>query len=359
MFSAEEAFHTQGVFENSEQHGNLNEWLDAVADHLREHDVDVSVEGQGRRDPGAALVISAGGKRHKLAAQITPKASAAMVAALAANAKDHRVLLVTDHLGTATIQACRSLGLACADLDGNMYLHLGAVHLDVEGRARTLSKDLVPVRGASSALTTRSGVQVLFVVLAAPASVDLPMRDLAAASGTSLGSVSTVFRELTAQNYLSTRADGHRQLHRTARLFDRWVEGYRLRLHPKLGIGSYQTDTARWWTSADAAIRKAGAQWGGETAAWHMDRHLLPAEGVLYADATPTRLLAQYRMRPPGEASANVALRRRFWNVPDWNKSVTVPSPLVYADLVASDDPRQLEAAVRLRQTDDLLRRLD
>ena len=341
----------------------MHGWLDAVADRLREHDVDVRIEGPGRRGPGAALVISAGGKRHKLAAQITPKASpaivAAIVAALGASAKDHRVLLVTDHLGTATIQACRRTGLACADLDGNMYLHLGAVRIDVEGRPRMLSKDLVPVRGAASALTTRSGVQVLFVLLADPASVDLPMRDLAAASATALGSVSTVFRELTAQNYLSTRADGRRQLHRTARLFDRWVEGYRVRLHPKLAIGSYQTDTARWWTSADAAIRKAGAQWGGETAAWHMDRHILPAQGILYADATPTRLLAQYRMRPSGEASANVALRRRFWNVPDWNKSVTVPSPLVYADLVATEDPRQVEAAVRLRQTDELLRRLD
>ncbi len=349
------------MFENSEQHGNLNarRWLDAVADRLRQHDVDVRIEVPEGQGLDAALVISAGGKRHKLAAQITPKASPAIVAALAANAKDHRVLLITDHLGTATIQACRRTGMACADLDGNMYLHLGAVRIDVGGRPRTVSKDLVPVRGASSALTTRSGVQVLFVLLADPASVDLPMRDLAAASATALGSVSTVFRELTAQNYLSTRADGRRQLHRTARLFDRWVEGYRVRLHPKLAIGSYQTDTARWWTSADVAIRKAGAQWGGETAAWHMDRHLLPAQGVLYADAIPTRLLAQYRMRPPREASANVALRRRFWNVADWNKSVTVPSPLVYADLVASEDPRQVEAAVRLRETDDVLRRLD
>ena len=337
---------------------NGDGWLDALTDHFVEHGLDVRVDAAAGSDR-PNLVVTAAGKRYKLATELVVKATPASVAALARTSMGRRVLLVTEHLNAATIAACRRLGVACADLDGNMYLRLASVHADIEGRPRTLSKDLGTARRASSALTTSSGAQVLFVLLADPAAVGLPMRDLAHASGTALGSVSSVVRDLADQNYLSIRDDGRRQLHRTAQLFDRWVESHRQRLHPKLVVGRYQTDTAKWWTSADSALRRAGAQWGGETAAWHIDHHLVPAQGVVYVSEMPTQLLTHYRMRKASDPTANVAIRHRFWNVPEWNKSITVPTPLIYADLVASDDPRQVEAAVRLREADELLRRLD
>jgi len=351
------------MFNNSERSPGLNEcsWLDVVVAHLRERDLDVKITQESVATRDAVLTISTRSEEHTLTAEFKSKASPAMVAALATatTTTEHRVLLITEHLTTATVQACRSMGLACTDLDGNMSLRLGAVQIEVEGRPRRLSKDLAPAQSASSQLMTRSGVQVLFVLLSDPTTVNLPMRDLGRASGTALGSVSAIFRELAAENYLSTRDNGLRHLHRTAHLLDRWVEGYRLRLHLKLTLGSYETDTVRWWTSADAAIRNARGQWGGETAAWHMDRHLLPSRGVVYAHDTPIRLLADFRMRKTSMSAASVAIRRKFWHVAAWDESITVPSPLVYADLLASDDPRQTEAALRLRMTDELLRRLE
>jgi hypothetical protein len=56
--------------------------------------------------------------------------------------------------------------------------------------------------------------------------------------------------------------------------------------------------------------------------------------------------------------SGNVHLRQRFWRASD-EASWVVPSTLIYADLLASGDPRQREHADRIRATDDRLTRLD
>jgi hypothetical protein len=52
-------------------------------------------------------------------------------------------------------------------------------------------------------------------------------------------------------------------------------------------------------------------------------------------------------------------LRKRFWTIPVLAESDTVPTPLIYADLLADGDPRLIEAAAELRGSDADLRRLD
>lgn len=352
------------MFNNSEQQGMLNEawWFDAVVQQLRDRDVEATgtLGSDGRWD--ADLEIRVNGKRWPFAVEIKAHATAGRIAAIASLGVEagKPIFLITDHLAAAAFATCRELGVACADLDGNIFLSLPPMlHIEVEGRARSVSKQFAPAPAPRSQLMTRSGVQLLFVLLSDPDAVTLSMRELADASQTALGSVSATFHELAEQNYLSTGVTGGRRLYRLGSLFDRWVEGYRLRLDRKLTIGTYQTDEPRWWTTAEATMCHTGTQWGGETAAWHRDRRLLPAQGVVYADDIPGELLRDYRMRKADPGDGNVVIRRRFWRVPWWENEMTVPSPLIYADLVVSDDPRQAEAAVHLRTHDDLLRRFD
>ncbi len=89
-----------------------------------------------------------------------------------------------------------------------------------------------------------------------------------------------------------------------------------------------------------------------------MNSHLRPGKAVVYASTLPRRLIIGHRLRKSG-VDGNVEIRERFWNFPQPSSQLTVPTPLIYADLVASADPRQLEAAAYLRDHDDLLRRLD
>src|SRR5262249_50409929 len=146
--------------------------------------------------------------------------------------------------------------------------------------------------------------------------------------------------------------------HRTRELFGRWVEAYTFDLYPRLTLARFDAPDPNWWTGADDALHAAHAQWGGETAAHFLDRRPRPARAVVYAPEVPRRLAPEYRLRK-ATGEGNVEIRERFWDLPDATTQPTVPTPLVYADLIASGEPRQVEAATKLRERDDLLRRLD
>jgi hypothetical protein len=81
--------------------------------------------------------------------------------------------------------------------------------------------------------------------------------------------------------------------------------------------------------------------------------------GVAYLDTVPAELVAALRLRRDDRIDAPVELRKRFWTIPVLTESDTVPTPLIYADLLADGDPRLIEAAAELRGSDADLRRLD
>ncbi|MGD9629227.1 MAG: type IV toxin-antitoxin system AbiEi family antitoxin [Pyrinomonadaceae bacterium] len=80
---------------------------------------------------------------------------------------------------------------------------------------------------------------------------------------------------------------------------------------------------------------------GRETAAARLTKHLKPQNVTIYADSNLTRLQARYGLvRDDG---GNVDILRRFWTSGELNDCA--PSLVVYSDLVATADGRNLEAA--------------
>jgi hypothetical protein len=237
-----------------------------------------------------------------------------------------------------------------------MYLRWEGLLLDIRGRRQPAAPQPAepgrPLRAFRS-----SGLKILFVLLAVPSIITANYRDIAHASGTSLGTVQWVLKELDETGYVSP-GPHKRQLRRARDLFSRWVEAYTLDLFPRLTLGRFDSPDPTWWTNADEAMDNEEAQWGGETAAHRLNPHLRPGRAIIYASAIPKRLAVNYRFhKAAGQGSIEV--RERFWHFTDEAPSRTVPTPLVYADLIASADPRQLEAADYLRENDALLRRLN
>jgi hypothetical protein len=263
------------------------------------------------------------------------------------------LLLLARYVSPSVARRCRDLGVHYADAAGNAYLDWGDFLLDVEGRRAT--SPLAPGRADRPLRAFQpSGLRVVFVLLARPELVTTAYRDIAEASGVSVGSVHWVMAELVSQGYVEKT--GHsRRLHRTSALFDRWVEAYVLSLEPRLVLGRYDTDNPAPWMRLDVPLDDYGAQWGGESAA-SMFYGLVPGTAVVYVPAVAPALLRRHRLRKVPRDGL-VVFRERFWVLDDHRPMV--PMPLVYADLVASGDPRQIEAARWLRQEHDELRRLD
>lgn len=181
-------------------------------------------------------------------------------------------------------------------------------------------------------------------------------REIAAASGASIGTVQRVMEELTDIGQLEKRGK-QRRLHRVRSLFDQWVEAYTLRLYPSLQLGEYWGERIHAHLDTGSAIEQYDAQWGGESAVALQSQYLRPGSLIVYAPATPAGLLSSWRLRR-AETEGNVFVRQRFWGRSTF-PGPFVPSTLVYADLVASGDARQNEAASRLRANDALLRYVD
>jgi hypothetical protein len=349
------------MFTKDEQQSILNAVETAIRQTLSKtfgRDIEVVIGDPRGKNADAILVVALAGPPISFDVQIKMSVTPATIAALGARTRPSPLMVFCPRLTPAVMDACRQLGIACADADGNLFLRSGSNAVDVQGLPPTVSRQLATGSNKAARLTSRSGLQILFVLLSEPALRNEPLRIVSGAARTSLGSVAAVFHEMERHGYMTTTSKG-RTLRRTGELFDMWVDGYRLRLFERLRLGTFTTDVPEWWKASHEAIRAVDAQWGSETALWATGRNLRPARGVLYVDALPSSLIAELRLRRDARPDAPVEFRRRFWDVPTWHPQASVPSALIYADLLADGDPRLVEAASTLRKDNEDLRRLD
>lgn len=110
-----------------------------------------------------------------------------------------------------------------------------------------------------------------------------------------------------------------------------------------------------WWQEVNPA--DYGGQWGGEVAAALLGTVLKPQQSLLYLQPEAmrlglARLIREQGLRPDPGGSGDVELLEVFWSNERLGLSgATVPIPLVIADLQASLDSRNIEAALELRRS--------
>jgi hypothetical protein len=287
--------------------------------------------------------------------QFTPRVALGTVPSMDPSVRN-RLLIAAPHVPDSLGELWRTQGVQYVDAVGNMYVRGPGLLLDVRGR-RPQSRHTHPAGDKPLRAFRPSGIRVLFVLLSFPEAINETYRRIAQASGVSLGTVQWVMDELADNGYLRV-GSATKQLYRVRELFNRWTDAYVLNLHPRLTLARFEAPDPRWWVDASQFLRAEDAQWGGETAAFFLNPRLRPATTILYAQTVPHQLALRYRFRE-AKNTGNVEVRQRFWRHLDPQRRDTVPSPLIYADMIASADPRQLEAADHLRTHDESIGRLD
>jgi hypothetical protein len=197
---------------------------------------------------------------------------------------------------------------------------------------------------------------VLLPILSRPRGLHLSVRDLAMSVGVSVGTAHAVLDYLADAGY-TYEHDGLLAVRRGGELLDRFAEAYASRVHHKLTMGRFAPagsgdvlDIVREVVS-EAAVGEVVL--GGEAAAALLDLEFRNEDLSVYLTREQVEeVLRRWRLRP--EEDGPIELRERFWQpaVVGPERSGLAPSPLVYADLRASGEPRQVEAADKLRRTD-------
>jgi hypothetical protein len=268
------------------------------------------------------------------------------LAAVSATAKLQnldRVLLVTSYLTPALVEACRALELDAIDLSGNAFLREHKSIVFVAGRPRA-------AEASTSRLSvwTRRSMQVILALLVRPEILNAGRRDLATVANVSTGTAQTTIQALLQRRDLVERADGNLTLANYDRLLDEWVTLYPSILRPSLSLGRYRATEQNWWED----LTSTSADWlfGGEAGAALVTHYLKPAVVTIYCESeVPKDLIRQGRLRP--DPTGNVEFLRapiELRPAPGLVDNVVSPV-LLYADLVASGDSRNVETARLIR----------
>ena len=254
-------------------------------------------------------------------------------------------LLVAPYIASPMGQHLADHGLSYADAVGNLHL-LGpsgrglVAHVEGKVQQRALA-----VRGLGVPAHL-----VNFALLAKPALLEAPIREVATAAGVSKSSVANQLARLSAQGFVATTRENAR-LVRPRDLLDRWLNAYAESVRPRWRVGRFhaQSDVDGLQRSLPDAL--AGTTWAlsGAGAAWRMTRFYRGEQTVLLVDSPPHDLAKRLRALPSesGELTVlEVGMPLAFDGV---EPNLAHPL-LVYSELLASQDPRARDAAEGIRE---------
>ncbi|WGS48116.1 type IV toxin-antitoxin system AbiEi family antitoxin [Paraburkholderia sp. D15] len=279
----------------------------------------------------------------------------ATLAAISATAQirpDQPFVMVSTHLSPAMLRHCRELGLEALDTSGNAILAHDGNLIMISGEKRV---DMAS-RSKDRAWTGK-GMQVVLSLLREPELVNDGQRAIAQRAGVSLGTAQSTFRDLFERGDIVRRKSGY-VLADPGRLLDEWAALYPSRLRSQLLINRYRAADPIWWRAIDPSNEQC--QFGGEVAASLLTGYLKPTTVTLYCQhEMPRQWLIDARLRidRTGEVEVlqsplpPIASPSPLQSGKTTGMPLTIaPVVLVYADLIATGDTRNLETARILRE---------
>lgn len=247
-------------------------------------------------------------------------------------------ILVTRYINPKLADLMKEDDIPFIDTAGNAYINNPPLFIFVKGN-KIREKDHVkpPARAFRPA-----GLQVIFALLTNKDLENATYREIARKADVALGTVDRVMRDLRQMGYLIEMGKRGRRLTDKFNLLIRWVNAYPEELRPKKLIGRYKADTFDWWKQAD--IGKFQAYWGGEIAAAMLTKYLKPEKITIYTRQPLGELMLKHKIRK--DPKGNIEIYEVFWEFEyPWKHKNIVPPILIYADLLATGDTRNIETA--------------
>jgi hypothetical protein len=296
----------------------------------------------------ALLEINLKGQKHHFVAEVKAIDRRIAIAQIRAQLQaiiDQRYpgyhpLLITAFATDTLAEECRKLELPFIDTAGNLYLHTANFMAYIRGQARPANPFKHEYRANNPA-----GLKITFALLCNPALAAAQYRELATIAKVALGTIGPVLNDLTQRGFLRHGKTPAGTLERRRELLNEWVTYYPANLRPTLHARRYQADREKLMQTDLAPF---GAYWGGEYGAEKLTRYLKAERFLIYVPGAPPPILmtnACMRLATDG----NTEILQTFWH-PDLFKEPTTLAPplLIYADLMATADPRNIETAKQI-----------
>jgi len=254
-------------------------------------------------------------------------------------------VVVTEHISSGAARLLRNQDVGYIDRVGNCFLHQDGLYILIEDQ-----KGYGPSsRARSGRAFKKSGLKVIFLLLQKTESINDPYRTIGDRVGVSHGTVRYVLEDLETLGYVEVTSTGKRLLSKRNDLIKRWAERYGETLRPRLLRGRYRSRNQAIRTVwRDTELDATRTLWGGEVAADHITGLLKPETATLYTRDDTSEVLRKLKAVP--DPDGDIEILDMFWqgrhvDSPADGDVPVVPHLLVYADLVASAAPRNVEVA--------------
>jgi len=248
-------------------------------------------------------------------------------------------MLITNYINPKMAERLIENNIAFLDLAGNAYIKLPSTYIQILGNK--LAKPLQQQK--PSLLFQKTGLKLIFLFLSVQKSINWPYRKIASHAGVAIGSVGKIIKELKEQNYIVQLDKKKYQFIDNNKLIDRWVIAYPEQLRPKLLIGKYKLKQPNNKISFPEETK---IYWSGERATQELyPSQIKPTLITIYTPEHPNRLILHNNLMPTPQG--NIEILEVFWNFIEGE--TVVPHLLIYADLLATGDPRNIEEAQKFR----------
>ena len=254
------------------------------------------------------------------------------------NKHTHQQLLVTRYIAPQMANKLKENEIQFIDTAGNAYINHFPLYIFIKGN----KAPEIPGQIQHKRAFGPTGLKMIYALLCNPYLLDGPYREIARITNVALGTVGWVMKDLRELGYLVDMGKRGKKLIQKEKLIQKWCTEYPDRLRPKLLLGRFK-GPVDWWQKQD--FNPEYAQWGGEVAAAKITKYLKPQLVTIYTKQqylTPLLLENKLRKDEKGE----VEIFERFWELDNTNRpDYYVNTILIYADLIATGNQRNLETA--------------
>ncbi|CAN7763404.1 type IV toxin-antitoxin system AbiEi family antitoxin [Caballeronia sp. LjRoot29] len=256
------------------------------------------------------------------------------------------LMLVTPYVTPARAEELIDRNVPFLDMAGNVFLNEPEATVMITRRP----KPTAVLPNQSSRATTPKGLKAMFAIATHPGLVAKPYRTIATVSGVGLNTVSQAMDDLTTRRLVAETRGGDRIIPDRKRFVDEWVAQYPSRLRNKLGARRFSAVAPDWWRKFD--FEEFNMRLGGEAGAEQLTHHLKAINVTIYTQGELTSdFMLRARLRP--FEKGDVEILEAFWPPESFQAIGTNPPELVhplliYADLVATGESRNLSIALQI-----------
>lgn len=250
---------------------------------------------------------------------------------------NYPLLLIARYVNPDMADKLKENGQEFLDAAGNAFINRPPLFLYIKGNRLPEHLKAVPPRRTFR----QAGLKVIYAFLCNPGLENQTYRKIANLTDVALGTIDWIMKELKNTGYLIDMGERGKKLTQKEALLNEWVTAYPVQLRPKQILGTYKGEPG-WWENRQ--LDPVRAQWGGELAAAKMTKYLQPEKITIYTEPENlTNFLIQNRLRK--DPAGNIEILKRFWMMPQDQFGDIVHPILVYADLMATGNERNIEVA--------------